>query len=78
MILKGERATNLCKLKEDIIVGDALAATEKEDIIKFWHMRLWHMSERGLQALHKKSALPIIQYCNLIFVNFALWVGNIE
>ena len=34
MILKGEQTTNLYKMKESFIVGDASAAT-KEDTIRF-------------------------------------------
>ena len=58
MILKGEQTTNLYKLTRSIIIGDASAGTQKENTIRFWHMRLGHMSERGLQILHKKSTLP--------------------
>ena len=63
MILKREQTTIFYKVTRSIIVGDALAATEKEDIIRFWHMRLWHMSERGLQALQKECSTiyPILQ-----------------
>ena len=43
-ILKGERSTNLYKMIESIIVGDASAATEKEDTIRLWHICLGHMS----------------------------------
>ena len=35
MILKGERTTNLYKLTESIIIGDASVATEKEDTTNF-------------------------------------------
>jgi len=34
MILKGERITNLYKLIGSIVIGDASAATEKEDTTK--------------------------------------------
>ena len=53
-----------------IIIGDASAATEKEDTIRLWHMRLRHMIERGLQTLHDKGALPGIKYCKLSFCKF--------
>ena len=43
-ILKGKRTSNLYMLTVSIIIGDALAAIEKEDI-RLWHMRLGHMSE---------------------------------
>ena len=39
-ILKGERTTNLYKMEGNIIVGDILAATEKKDTTRFWHLRL--------------------------------------
>jgi len=42
-------------LTRNIIVGDASATIEKEDATRLWHMRLGHMSEYGLQALHKKE-----------------------
>ena len=73
---KGERTVNLYKLIGSIIISDASTATEKEDTTKLWHMCLRHMSERGLQILHKRSAL--LGIVNLIFVNFALCVGNVE
>ena len=69
-ILKGERTANLYKLRGSIIVGDASAATK--DTTRFWRMRLEHMSERGLQALHKRSALPGIKYCKLDLYKFCI------
>jgi len=35
-------------------------------------MRLGHMSERGLQVLHKRSALPGIKYCKLDLCKFCI------
>ena len=72
VILKREWTTNLYKMKESIIVGDASAGTQKENTIRFWHMRLSHMSKRGLQILHKKSALPGIKYCKLDHYKFCI------
>ena len=43
-ILKG-RTTNLYKLTESVIIGDALAAAKKEDTTRLWHMYFGHMSE---------------------------------
>ena len=45
-------------------------------ITRLWHMLLGHMSERGIQVLHKKGALSNI--ANLILVNFASWVDNVK
>jgi len=44
-ILQRERIANLYKLTGSIIIGDASAATEKEDTTKLWLMCLRHMSE---------------------------------
>ena len=71
IILKGEWIENLYKLAGSIIIGDALATIENEDTIRFWHIRLEHMSERGLQALHKGMLYQVSNITNLIFVNFA-------
>ena len=60
------------KLTGSIIVGDASVSIEKEDTIRLWRMRLEHMSERGLQALHKKSDLPGITYCKLNVCKFCI------
>jgi len=62
-ILKREQTANLYKLTGSIIVGDASTAIEKEDTTRLWQMRIRHMSERDLQALHKRSALSGIKYC---------------
>ena len=52
-VLKGDRVRNLYSMVGSIIVGDvSAAAAEKEDTTRLWHMRLGHMSERGLQVLH--------------------------
>ena len=71
-ILKGERTANLYKMTGNIIIGNASATTEKEDTISLWHMRLGHMSERRLQVLYKKSALPGIKYCKLDLCKFCI------
>ena len=71
MTLKGEQTANLYKLTGSIVIGDALAAT-KEDTIRLWHIHVGHMSERGLQVLHKRSALPGIKYCKLNLYKFCI------
>jgi len=71
-ILKGERTTNLYKLTGNIIIGDASAATEKDDTTRLWHMRLGHKSERSLQVLRKRSALLGIKYCKFDLYKFCI------
>ena len=53
-----------------VIVGDA--SVETKDTSRYWSMRLGHMSERDLQALHNKSALPRIKYCKLGLCKFCI------
>ena len=77
MILKGEQTANLYKLIGSITVDEASTAIEKENTTRLWHMRLEHMSERDLQALYKGVLYQVSNTANLIFVNFASWVGNV-
>ena len=57
-VLKGERVRNLYSLIGSVIVGEVSSASaEKEDTTRLWHMRLGHMSEKGLQVLHGKGML---------------------
>src|SRR3954462_13136592 len=71
-VLKGERVANLYRMKGSIIDGDASVSTKKEDTTRLWHMRLGHISERGLQLLHKKGALSIIKSCKLDLCEFCI------
>ncbi|CAM8964428.1 unnamed protein product [Rhodiola kirilowii] len=55
----------------------AVASSEahKEDMTKIWHMRLGHMSERGMQILSKRDLLggygiKNLDFCNRYFVSF--------
>jgi len=55
MVIKAELIVNLYKIIESVVIGDASVVTEKEDTIRLWHMRLGHISERGLRVLHSKG-----------------------
>ena len=55
-VLKTERTMNFYKVIGSVVIGNDSVATEK-DTIRLWHMRLGHMSERGLRALHSKRVL---------------------
>ena len=78
MVLKAERTTNLYKVIESVMIGDASVATEKEDTTRLWQMRLGHMSERDLRALKSKGAYYVLNTANSIYVNFTLWVDSRE
>src|SRR4051812_48430507 len=71
-VFKGERVANLYRMKGSIVVGDASVSTEKEDTTRLWHMRLGHISERGLQLLHQKGALSGIKSCKLDLCEFCI------
>jgi len=47
-------------------------AIEKEKTTRLWHMRLEHMSERGLRALHNKGVLIYIKHCKLNLYKFCI------
>jgi len=66
----------LYKLTGRIIISDASTATEKKDTKRLWHIRLGHMSERGLQALYNKDALLGIKYCKFYLCNFCIMGGQ--
>ena len=63
---------NLYKVIGSVVIGDAFVATEKVDTTRLWHMRLGHMSERDLQALHRKRVLPGIKYRELNLCKFCI------
>src|SRR3954471_18679510 len=64
-VFKGERVANLYRMTRSIVIGDASAATEKEDATRLWRMRLGHISKWCLQLLHKKGVLSGIKFCKL-------------
>jgi len=45
---------------------------EKEETTRLWHIHFGHISERSLQALHNKGALPGIKYCILDLCKFCI------
>ncbi|XP_074352118.1 putative mitochondrial protein AtMg00300 [Apium graveolens] len=56
VILKGVKHGTLYLLQGFTLTGSVTVASseiEKENIIRLWHMRLSHMSERGMQILLK-------------------------
>lgn len=59
--MNGEKVRNMYKLLEGIVLGEAAAAATdiepRNDNTDLWHMRLGHLSERGLNELHKKNLL---------------------
>ena len=54
-------AGNINKLMGTTIVGGAATVELELDYIALWHMRLWHMGERGNMELHKRKLLKGIK-----------------
>ncbi|KAG8485555.1 hypothetical protein CXB51_018931 [Gossypium anomalum] len=71
VVMKGQRKTaKLYVLQGSTITGDAAVASSSlsdDDITKFWHMRLGHMSENGMVELSKRGLLDGQGICKLNF-----------
>ncbi|KAL6187297.1 hypothetical protein ACLB2K_038697 [Fragaria x ananassa] len=74
VVLKGVKRGTLYFLQGSTLSGSAAVASSevhKDDMTKLWHMRLGHMSERGMQILsqhdllsgHKAKDLGFCEHC---------------
>jgi hypothetical protein len=59
-------------LGNTILGGVAAVAEFEDDDTLLWHMRLWHMSERGITKLHKRNLLVGIKSCKLDFCKYCI------
>ena len=57
VVASARKFSTLCKLAAQAC-RDELNAAEKDPSMELWHQRLGHMSEKGLQALSRRNALP--------------------
>lgn len=58
VVLKAERFNNLYYLQGSTITGTAaVSIASNTSNTKLWHMRLGHMSEKGMHLLHKRGYL---------------------
>ncbi|KAL4351605.1 hypothetical protein GQ457_06G013870 [Hibiscus cannabinus] len=67
---------NIYKLLGSIVVGGANYVESCDGDTKLWHMRLGHLSESGMVALHKRNLLHGVKSCKLNFYDFSkkVWV----
>jgi len=60
-IMRGKKVGNLYFLQGSTVTGSASVAssdpTSDVDVTKLWHMRLGHISERGMTILSKRGLL---------------------
>ncbi|CAL1356411.1 unnamed protein product [Linum trigynum] len=69
-VLKGVKRGTLYALQGSVLSGSAAVASsqvQQEDMTTLWHMRLGHMSERGMQVLSKSDLLCGHKMQNLEF-----------
>ena len=74
-----QQQDNIYKIKGSTIVGGATTETPHEPMTGdtlLWHLKLGHMSEKGIQMLHLRGLLPGVKSCDWIFVSTVSWVIN--
>ncbi|KAK4386032.1 Retrovirus-related Pol polyprotein from transposon TNT 1-94 [Sesamum angolense] len=67
-VMKGKITTgNIYKLLGSTVVGGVHSVDSCDDNTKLWHMRLGHLSERGMTELQKRNLLHGVKSCKLDF-----------
>ncbi|KAH9670611.1 hypothetical protein KPL70_017043 [Citrus sinensis] len=59
VVMKRNMSNGLYVLQESAITGDVAVSNQKTNKTMLWHMRLGHMSERGLVELSKQGVLGV-------------------
>jgi hypothetical protein len=73
VVMKGQKnSKNIYKLLGSTVVGGIASVESESDCTVLWHMRLGHMSERGMLELHKKNLLKGVKTCKLDFCKFCV------
>ena len=73
--MRGDLQSNkLYKLIGTTIVGRAAVYVNQstKDKTKLWHHRLGHISQKGLQELHKQGLLEGVSSCKLDFCEYCV------
>ncbi|GAV58366.1 LOW QUALITY PROTEIN: gag_pre-integrs domain-containing protein, partial [Cephalotus follicularis] len=75
VIMKGKKIDGLYQLQGNTLLGTAAVASSDKDAntSRLWHMRLGHMSERGLQILSKKGLLTGVKSGKLNFCEHCVY-----
>ena len=59
VVMKENMSNGLYVLQESAVTGDVVVSNQKINKTMLWHMRLGHMSERGLVELSKQGVLGV-------------------
>lgn len=73
MIMKAHKRKNMYILEGSTILGEANATTSLEYETRLWHARLGHMSEKGMNILHKHNLLSSLRSCKLEFYDYCVF-----
>ena len=76
IIMKGQKFNSLYKLQGSTIVGGAAVSsqsTNEQSYTMLWHMRLGHMSEKGISELHRRNLLKGLKTCSLNFCKYCVF-----
>ncbi|KAE8686874.1 cytochrome P450 71A9-like [Hibiscus syriacus] len=65
-------AGNIYRLLGSTVVGGVHSVESCDDTTKLWHMRLAHLSERGMAELHKRNLLHGVKSCKLDFCKYCV------
>ena len=73
VVMKGQiNLKNIYKLLGSTVVGGIASIESKSDCTVLWHMRLGHISERGMLEFHKKNLLKGVKTYKLDFCKFCV------
>ncbi|KAE8681218.1 Indole-3-acetic acid inducible 11, putative isoform 1 [Hibiscus syriacus] len=65
-------AGNIYRLLGSTVAGGVHSVESCDDTTKLWHMRLAHLSERGMAELHKRNLLHGVKSCKLDFCKYCV------
>ena len=72
--MKGTRKNGLFKLQGNTILNSAgLVSISEPNASKLWHYRLGHVSEKGLEELHKQGLIGNGNYQKLSFCEHCVY-----
>ena len=65
-MMKAQRTVgNIYRLLGSTVIGRVAFVESDNDVTKFWHLRLGHLSDHGMTNLHKRGLLKGVQSCKL-------------